>query len=273
MILSMYFIWFLIYSFAGWIFESIYCTVNAGKWSNRGFLYGPVCPIYGAGGVLITIVMNFVTPYLSGGVSVWWQVFLISFFGSAVLEYSVSLLLEKLFHAYWWDYSNLPLNLNGRICLPAATLFGLGGLFIIYVTEPALTDVFSHVHPLAIELISLIAMGVLSMDTTLTVSALTSFEYQVADIEDSINVHMELFVEGLQERTQDMTRRLAEERDRFSMQAMEAVAGRMRWINRSAVKRVVGFRPRRRTAESVEKEKRNILLTLLKNGYQTIRKK
>ena len=79
--ISRYFVYFVIFSFFGWIYESIYCTIKSKRWENRGFLYGPLCPIYGAGGVGITAI---------------------------VLEYGTSWTLEKLFHAYWWDYSEMP---------------------------------------------------------------------------------------------------------------------------------------------------------------------
>ena len=70
--------------------------------------------------------------------TVWWQVFLASATGSAVLEYSTSWVLEKLFHARWWDYSNIPLNLNGRICLPFALCFGTVGCLLYYFVSNSL---------------------------------------------------------------------------------------------------------------------------------------
>lgn len=262
MILSKYFVWFIVYSFGGWVFETIYCTINTGKWDNRGFLYGPVCPIYGAGGVAITAVAQLIAPAASHTQPVWWHVFLIAFFGSMVLEYVTSWALEKLFHAYWWDYSNMPLNINGRICLPASLLFGLAGLLIIYVIAPPLTNTTSQVPPLAIEGISLVCMALVSMDATLTVSALTSFEYQVADMEETLNRHMEQFISDVQERTQDMGRRLLDERERFSVQSMESAVRHMGVLHRSALRRVHGFRPRR---NADDKEQRNRFLAVLKS--------
>ena len=70
----------------------------------------------------------------------WYQVFLVSMVGSAILEYATSWTLERLFHARWWDYSNMPLNLNGRISVPSSVFFGLGGLLVVYVLyEPTLS--------------------------------------------------------------------------------------------------------------------------------------
>ena len=122
---SKYFVYFVVYSFMGWLYESMYCTIKGGKWENRGFLYGPICPIYGAGAVALTAIDDYL-HYINFQYE-WWQVVLVSMLGSMVLEYTTSWILEKLFHAYWWDYSDIPFNINGRICLPCTLGFGAAG--------------------------------------------------------------------------------------------------------------------------------------------------
>ena len=129
--LSRYFVYFIIFSCMGWIYESIYCTIRAKKWENRGFLYGPLCPIYGAGGVAITAIADLISAHTDATFT-WWQIFLVAFLGSIVLEYGTSWALEKLFHAYWWDYSSMPLNINGRVCFPYSVGFGVAGLIVVY---------------------------------------------------------------------------------------------------------------------------------------------
>ena len=106
----------MIYSFFGWVYESSFTTLRDGRWQNRGFLYGPCCPIYGVGAVLITQIAEKVGSMQNEPMPLW-SIFLVSFVGSAVLEYVTSYTLEKLFHAIWWDYSMLPFNLNGWISL------------------------------------------------------------------------------------------------------------------------------------------------------------
>ena len=133
--LSRYFVYFIIFSCMGWIYESIYCTIRAKKWENRGFLYGPLCPIYGAGGVAITAIADFISAHTDATFT-WWQIFLVAFLGSIVLEYGTSWALEKLFHAYWWDYSSMPLNINGRVCFPYSVGFGVAGLIVVYFIAP-----------------------------------------------------------------------------------------------------------------------------------------
>ena len=135
--LSRYFVYFIIFSCMGWIYESIYCTIRAKKWENRGFLYGPLCPIYGAGGVAITAIADFISVHTDATFT-WWQIFLVAFFGSIVLEYGTSWALEKLFHAYWWDYSSMPLNINGRVFSIFCRLWGgrtYSGIFYCTVYE------------------------------------------------------------------------------------------------------------------------------------------
>ena len=160
----------MIYSLIGWVYESIYCTVKSGKWENRGFLYGPACPIYGTGAVAISILIT-----LTAGADVSfepWQIFLISVAGSAVLEYITSWALEKTFHALWWDYSYLPFNLNGRISLFTSLGFGGAGLIIVYYLAPATETLMSILSPLATEILALLLVVAFTVDMTLTVTAL-----------------------------------------------------------------------------------------------------
>ena len=136
---SRYVVWFLVYSVLGWMYESTYCTIVERKWANRGFLYGPLCPIYGFGVIGMIAVWQLVQ---AEGISVSpWQVFVVTALGTAVLEYLTSWALEKLFHARWWDYTDMPLNVNGRICLPATVLFGLMGLLVVYVLYQPTMDI------------------------------------------------------------------------------------------------------------------------------------
>lgn len=189
MSLPAYICLFFVVSFVGWAFESVYAVFAGGKWERRGFLYSPVCPIYGLGVVAIIVAVRLIDN--SGAIALtWWQVFLLSFFGSAVLEYVTSVALEKLFHAYWWDYSNLPFNINGRVCLPAATLFGLGGLFSVYVVYPLWIWALSFVPSIVIEVLAFGIVAWLAADITLTVSALSDFATQVASIDEAMTRQM-----------------------------------------------------------------------------------
>ena len=130
-----WFLWLMIYSIIGWIYESTICSIGQRKLINRGFLNGPYCPIYGTGAVLVLLVLGRIqNPVLL-------------FFAGAVLtcslEYLTSWLMEKLFHARWWDYSKRKFNIGGRVCLIGAIVFGAFSVVLILVLHPwvkSLTD-------------------------------------------------------------------------------------------------------------------------------------
>ena len=187
---SRYFVLFVIYSVMGWIYETTFCTVKDRRWENRGFLFGPVCPIYGTGAVAISAVQN--AYYGLGGRTMTpAEIFIIAFFGSMVLEYVTSYALEKLFHAVWWDYSNLPFNLHGRISLFTAMGFGFAGLLVIYIIVPFVTTYTDKVAAIPMELFALLFMAILTMDATLTVESLTAFSEYLTQAEELFNSKME----------------------------------------------------------------------------------
>jgi uncharacterized membrane protein len=225
----------------GWIYETIFCTIKNNKWAARGFLYGPLCPIYGVGAALLTAIAEMVSERSTIGYD-WWHVFLLAFFGSIVLEYGTSWALEKLFHAYWWDYSNMPLNIHGRVCFPYSVGFGCAGLLVVYIIAPFTQRMTSSITPIMMEGLSLLFMAMLAADVTLTVSALTDFERNVAALDTSLNQHMELLVSNMQEKKQAAETAFAEERMRFSRERMEQTVVSMGNVNRMAVSRVRGFR-------------------------------
>ncbi len=260
---SRYFVYFILLSFLGWVYETIYCTIKSAHWDNRGFLYGPVCPIYGAGGVSLMALMDVFSekPFEYG--YTWQQVFIVAFFGSIALEYATSWGLERLFHAYWWDYSDMPFNIQGRVCLPCSIGFGCAGLLVVYVIAPFVWDITDQISPLGFEVISLVFMCTISVDITLTVSALTHFEAMVETMDEHLNTHMEQFVEAIAEKgkaaaaavaehplsreswAEDrewIAAKIAEERKRFSRESREHVFQSMGGFSRSALRRVRGFR-------------------------------
>ncbi|MDG3375083.1 hypothetical protein P5D95_26830, partial [Vibrio parahaemolyticus] len=110
---------FFIYSFVGWLWETVYCSIKAKHFVYRGFLVGPITPIYGFG---ILGVLYFIEPFQSNLV----LLYVLSTVLVTILEYLTSFGLEKLFHATWWDYHDVPLNINGRVALPVSLFWGVG---------------------------------------------------------------------------------------------------------------------------------------------------
>ena len=174
--LSTYFILFIIYSFLGWVVEVINCSIVEKKVVNRGFLISPICPIYGCGAILITLV-------LSNYKDDWFVVFCMAVILCGTLEYFTSWLMEKLFHARWWDYSQNKFNINGRICLETMIPFGLLGLLIIYVLNPFFYNLLSYIPSNVSNIISLVLFIILIADMIIScnvISKVTSTVKKVA---------------------------------------------------------------------------------------------
>ena len=125
---------FFCYSVAGWCMEVTLKYIQFHRFINRGFLIGPYCPIYGSGAVVVTVLVGGTIGDGAG----YAETFLASFVMCGALEYFVSWYMEKLFHARWWDYSQKPMNLHGRIWIGNLILFGLGGVAIVKWIDPPL---------------------------------------------------------------------------------------------------------------------------------------
>ena len=187
--MNRYIIAFFIFSFLGWIWESIYCTIYGRKWSNRGFLYGPICPIYGCGSLLGFLLYDLVKtaqlPVLD-----WWIIFIIGFVVSMVLEYPTSWALEKLFKARWWDYSKIPLNINGRTSVPTSIAFGGAAILVVKVLSPFVDRGISVITEPLLNILVILCVSIVSVDTTLTISALTDFHKRVASLDEGFKNRM-----------------------------------------------------------------------------------
>ena len=127
-------IYFFIYSFIGYLVEVVYCSIAERKLVNRGFLFGPVLPIYGTGMLLILVSTKGVTDNLA-------LTFLVSMGVCSVTEYLISWAMEKIFRIKWWDYSEVyKLHINGRICLVNSVLFGVAGLLVVNWVQPTIAE-------------------------------------------------------------------------------------------------------------------------------------
>ena len=133
-------IWiFYIYAFLGWVVEVAYAAVCQGRFVNRGFLNGPVCPIYGVGAAAIIWMLRPVRsrflPLFIGSVLV-----------TSLIELITGFLLERIFHNRWWDYSDKPFNFRGYICLEFSLIWGFASLIIVGYVQPIIERGISHLH-------------------------------------------------------------------------------------------------------------------------------
>ena len=142
-----YFMLFFIYAILGWIIETTLVSIEKRKFVNRGFLIGPYCPIYGFGGLAITILLKNYTkdPIV---------LFLMAVIICGILEYFTSYIMEKIFKARWWDYSAKKYNINGRICLETVVPFGILGCLVMYVLNPI---TFKYLNMLSNSMLNIIS--------------------------------------------------------------------------------------------------------------------
>lgn len=122
--------YFIIYSVIGYIIETLFGIVTKGLWESRqSFLYGPFCGVYGLGAVIMIVFLQY---FKKNNNSLFWGGFLIG----SIVEYVISLIGEIVFHAIWWDYSDMPLNINGRICVYFSIFWGFLAIYLITYLNP-----------------------------------------------------------------------------------------------------------------------------------------
>ena len=160
-----YFFWFILYSVGGWILETLLFLIRDKKVVKRGFLFGPLCPIYGTGAVICTAVMY-------GRIDNIFLVFLIGLLLCGTLEYLTHFIMEKLFHAMWWDYSSRRFNINGRVYLNGLLEFGAGSVLIIKVLQPLVVKLTDMIPENVLYIICFALYSIILVDVSATLSDL-----------------------------------------------------------------------------------------------------
>ena len=152
--------YFIIYSFLGWCLESIYKTIIFKKSVNSGFLYGPFCPIYGMGAIIMIIASK-----ESNNIFI---IFLIGLVIFTIWEYLVAVILEKLFKTKYWDYSNIKYNFQGRICLKNSIYWGILGVVLMFIIQPNMSTFVSKIPQDMILYINIILCLAITIDASIT---------------------------------------------------------------------------------------------------------
>ena len=161
-------LYFFVYGFLGWCTEVKFAAFKQHRFVNRGFLNGPICPIYGVGVKLVIACLeafqsNLLLLYISSVILV------------TVLEGVTGWAMDKLFHNKWWDYSKLPFNIGGYVCLLFSLIWGVACVFIVYFVHPLIHQVLSLIpHSAGIALIAILGIALLS-DIIVTTSAIVKF--------------------------------------------------------------------------------------------------
>lgn len=131
--------YFIIYSVLGYIIETVYGMITKGVWESRqSFLYGPFCGIYGLGAVVMILCLHKFPRKFN-------MLFIGGFVVGSIVEYVVSLVGEMLLGVKWWDYSNMPLNINGRICVYFSVFWGFLGIYLIASLNPKVDKIIDWI--------------------------------------------------------------------------------------------------------------------------------
>lgn len=171
-----YFLMFYVYSIFGWLLECFSCSILDKKIvTNRGFLIGSYCPIYGFGAMYMYF---FLTGYYNQPITL----FVMAVVGTSILEYVTSFAMEKIFNARWWDYSKEPFNLEGRICLRNAIVFGVLGLAFVYFLNPLYLSIVEKIPEIILIIVSIILFISFIVDNILTFSIMNSLKKNLSNI-------------------------------------------------------------------------------------------
>lgn len=172
--------YFIIYSIAGWVLESVYRSFCERKLINTGFLYGPFCPIYGAGAIIMFLFLEkFQGRFLT--------LFLISFVVLSIWEYIVGVFLEKVFKTRYWDYSNQKINIKGRVCLFNSICWGvLGVLFIMYI-HPYVEKNIELLHPFILRIVIYIIAVIVLIDAIVSIIKTKNIKLALQKVEELNN--------------------------------------------------------------------------------------
>ena len=168
---------FFIYGFLGWCSEVAFAAFKQHSFVNRGFLNGPICPIYGIG---VTVVVASLQPYVGNLILLYiTSTILVTF-----LEWLTGFLLEKMFHHRWWDYSEMPLNIGGYVCPLFSAIWGVACVLIVKLIYP-FTDKLVSFLPIWLGKFLLVLLSIaLIVDICITVQGILKFNKRLALMED-----------------------------------------------------------------------------------------
>ena len=214
--------YFFVYGVLGWCVEVAFAAVKEGRFVNRGFLNGPICPIYGVG---VTVVVYFLTPYKDNLI----LLYVLSTVLVTVLEGITGYLMDKIFHHKWWDYTNQPLNIGGYVCLIFSLVWGVACVLIVRVIHPIIHKILTFIpHTLGLVMLAVLeicifvdlymtAAGILKLNHQL--EAMAKIAAELHEISDKLgeNIHEGMMdtMEATEERRKKLEAATAESRKKL----------------------------------------------------------
>ena len=209
---------FLIYSCLGWCVEVVYAAATTGQLVNRGFLNGPVCPIYGFGMIL---VLFFLTPLEDD--------LLLLYLGGVILPSALELVggwaLYKLYRTRWWDYTEKPFNIGGYVCLEFSLMWGVGAMVMVKVIHPTIAALVNIIPPLVGFVLMCLLYAVYAADVVATAIAASDLARELDALEkvaDSMHAVSDAMTEILGTTALDMDQKMDESRLQLKLAAAEA---------------------------------------------------
>ncbi len=195
-------LWF-IYSFLGWITETLYTSIPKKKFQDRGFLTIPIIPIYGFGALIVIYLLQPVSDHPL-------VIFPAAIVATSLLEYVTSYIMERLFNMRWWDYSQRKYNIKGRVCLRNSLLFGLLSIALVNYIHPLVKTLIAPLSQRQLELGSLVIITIVSIDTVHAVLFSLRFSklaVELARIRESLS-EREVSLPDLEERRIRLRKRI-----------------------------------------------------------------
>lgn len=217
--ISLLFLYFVIYAFLGWILETVYCSVRERRFVARGFLYGPVCPIYGVG---VLMMLCWFAPF-TGQPLLFYAVATVCM---SAWEYLVAWILETTTHIKYWDYSDRKFNLHGRICLSISLTWGVLAYLVIFWIHPVVAGLVERLSPFTIYVADVVLLVLLVADAAATIrelALLTAMLRKLTQMGEELQVQLALSRAELSDRLDEAREVLSDRLD----DAKESISDRL----------------------------------------------
>ena len=175
---SQWVLFFFIYSFIGWVWESCYVSVRKHRWVNRGFMHGPMLPLYGSGALVVLVSTISVRENMA-------LVFLLGMLAATVLEYFTGAAMERIFHVRYWDYSNQKLNIHGYICVSSSLCWGGFSVLLVRVVHLPIETAVLKIPPAVAEAIAFVLAVTAAVDLTQSFNEAMDLKMILVQLEES----------------------------------------------------------------------------------------
>lgn len=198
--LSQWLLFFFLYSFFGWIWESCYVSLRKHRWVNRGFMHGPMLPLYGSGAVSVLIITLPVRDNLP-------LVFIMGMIGATLLEFFTGMVMESLFHVRYWDYSHLKFNVKGYICPVASLCWGVFSIMMVKVVHIPIEEVILKIPMAIADGLAFVLTVVAAVDFTQSFNEAMDMKKMLAQL-DETKVQIRKLQERIREASEEMSEKL-----------------------------------------------------------------